>query len=79
MTKHYDSDTTNDWSTGQTIRGEQAVLEAFAACKKTVVTIPPKPKPGKLRTTSAIFSLLGSAARAGSWSWRWLPGWTMAG
>ncbi len=30
---------------------------AFAACKKRVVKLPPKPKPGKLRTTSAIFSL----------------------
>jgi Ca-activated chloride channel family protein len=29
---------------------------AFAACKQRVVTLPPKPKPGKLRTTSAIFS-----------------------
>lgn len=29
---------------------------AFAACKKTVVKLPPKPQPGKLRTTSAIFS-----------------------
>jgi hypothetical protein len=30
--------------------------KAFAACKKRVVTLPPKPKPGKLRTTSAIYS-----------------------
>ena len=30
---------------------------AFAACKKRVVALPPKPKPGKLRTTSAIFAL----------------------
>jgi hypothetical protein len=29
---------------------------AFAACKKRVVTLPPKPQPGKLRTTSAIYS-----------------------
>jgi hypothetical protein len=29
---------------------------AFATCKKTVVKLPPKPQPGKLRTTSAIFS-----------------------
>jgi len=29
---------------------------AFAACKKTVVKLPPKPQPGKLRTTSAVFS-----------------------
>lgn len=28
---------------------------AFAACKKSVVTIPPKPKPGKLKTTSATW------------------------
>jgi hypothetical protein len=31
LTKHYDSDTTNDWSTGQAITGEEAVMEAFAA------------------------------------------------
>lgn len=29
---------------------------AFDACKQRVVTLPPKPKPGKLRTTSAVFS-----------------------
>lgn len=29
---------------------------ALDACKQTVVTLPPKPKPGKLRTTSAVFS-----------------------
>ena len=29
---------------------------AFNACKKRVVTLPPKPQPGKLRTTSAIYS-----------------------
>jgi hypothetical protein len=29
---------------------------AFAACKTTVVKLAPKPQPGKLRTTSAIFS-----------------------
>jgi von Willebrand factor type A domain-containing protein len=28
---------------------------AFAACKKRVVTLPPKPQPGKLRTTSATW------------------------
>ena len=35
---------------------------AFAACKKRVVTLPPKPKPGKLRTTSATW--LTSSRRA---------------
>jgi hypothetical protein len=30
--------------------------KAFEACKKRVVTLPPKPQPGKLRTTSAIYS-----------------------
>ena len=29
---------------------------AFAACKKRVVTLPPKPQPGKLRTTSAVYT-----------------------
>ena len=29
---------------------------ALNACKKRVVTLPPKPQPGKLRTTSAIYS-----------------------
>ena len=29
---------------------------ALSACKKRVVTLPPKPQPGKLRTTSAIFT-----------------------
>jgi hypothetical protein len=29
---------------------------ALGACKKRVVTLPPKPQPGKLRTTSAIFA-----------------------
>jgi hypothetical protein len=29
---------------------------ALNACKKRVVTLPPKPKPGKLRTTSAIYT-----------------------
>ncbi len=29
---------------------------AFSACKKTVVKLPSKPKPGKLRTTSAIYT-----------------------
>ena len=29
---------------------------ALLACKKTVVTRPPKPQPGKLRTTSAVYS-----------------------
>jgi len=28
---------------------------ALSACKKTVVTLPPKPQPGKLRTTSATW------------------------
>ena len=28
---------------------------AFDACKKRVVTLPPKPQPGKLRTTSAVY------------------------
>ena len=28
---------------------------ALGACKKRVVTLPPKPQPGKLRTTSAIY------------------------
>lgn len=28
---------------------------AFSACKKQVVKLPPKPRPGKLRTTSAVF------------------------
>ena len=28
---------------------------ALSACKKRVVTLPPKPQPGKLRTTSAIY------------------------
>ncbi len=31
ITKHYDRDITNDWSTRQTITGADAVLEAFAA------------------------------------------------
>jgi hypothetical protein len=31
--------------------------KAFEACKQRVVTIPPNPKPGKLRTTSAIVPL----------------------
>ena len=31
MTKHFDHDSTIDWHTGQTIRGADAVLEAFAA------------------------------------------------
>lgn len=35
----------------------ETLKSAFNACKKRVVTLPPKPKPGKLRTTSAIFSL----------------------
>ncbi len=29
---------------------------AFEACKQRVVTLPPKPQPGKLRTTSAVFT-----------------------
>jgi hypothetical protein len=29
--------------------------KAFEACKKRVVTLPPKPRPGKLRTTSATW------------------------
>ena len=29
---------------------------ALGACKKRVVTLPPKPQPGKLRTTSAVFT-----------------------
>ena len=29
---------------------------ALSACKKRVVTLPPKPQPGKLRTTSAIYT-----------------------
>ena len=28
---------------------------ALGACKKRVVTLPPKPQPGKLRTTSAVY------------------------
>lgn len=35
----------------------ETLKSAFAACKARVVTLPPKPKPGKLRTTSAIFAL----------------------
>jgi hypothetical protein len=31
VTKHYDHDSTIDWNTGQTIRGADAVLEAFVA------------------------------------------------
>ena len=30
--------------------------QALNACKKRVVTLPPKPQPGKLRTTSAVYS-----------------------
>ena len=30
--------------------------KAFEACKQRVVTLPPKPQPGKLRTTSAVFT-----------------------
>jgi hypothetical protein len=29
--------------------------QALNACKKRVVTLPPKPQPGKLRTTSAVY------------------------
>lgn len=32
-----------------------ALQAALNACKKLVVTLPPKPEPGKLRTTSAVF------------------------
>jgi Ca-activated chloride channel family protein len=31
--------------------------KAFEACKQRVVTLPPKPRPGKLRTTSAVSPL----------------------
>jgi hypothetical protein len=31
--------------------------QAFAACKTTVVSLPPRPEPGTLRTTSAVFPL----------------------
>jgi hypothetical protein len=31
------------------------IKSALGACKKRVVTLPPKPQPGKLRTTSAVF------------------------
>ena len=34
----------------------ETLASALNACKQTVVMLPPKPKPGKLRTTSAIFS-----------------------
>jgi len=34
----------------------ETLASALNACKQTVVVLPPKPKPGKLRTTSAIFS-----------------------
>lgn len=32
------------------------LMSALNACKKRVVTLPPKPQPGKLRTTSATFT-----------------------
>ena len=36
---------------------------ALTACKKRVVTLPPKPQPGKLRTTSRGLSLTTSSMR----------------
>ncbi len=32
------------------------IKSALNACKKTVITLPPKPEPGKLRTTSATYT-----------------------
>ena len=40
--------------------------QALNACKKTVVMLPSKPKPGRLRTTSAIFSHKVINAETGS-------------
>lgn len=34
----------------------ETLKQALNACKKRVVTLPPKPQPGTLRTTSAIYS-----------------------
>jgi hypothetical protein len=34
----------------------ETLKKAFEACKQRVVRLPPKPQPGKLRTTSAVYS-----------------------
>jgi len=44
----------------------ETLNQALNACKKQVVKLPPKPQPGKLRTTSAIFSLPVFNAESGA-------------